>query len=212
MSDNIAFRNWLFAFVATTIAVVGCIAYVDRPVAEFFDGHLRHTTTWVWLDRALAPLDLAVVTALLFLFSCGIWVMSGRLLSSWTRKPLLCSWAAMWATAADIILKHIFGRACPDPTYIQNHLYGFRLLHGGPPWQSFPSGTRGDLRCNRVGSLDSDTALAGDWCVDCRPAVRRSGHHQLPLGWERDRWDISGYVHRLHDGSAGSTRSARLIP
>lgn len=141
MSDNIVFRNWLFAFAATAIAVVACIAYVDRPVAEFFDGHLRHTTTWVWLDRALAPLDLVVVTAFLFLFGCGTWVMSGRLLSSWTRTPLLCSWAAMWATAADIILKHIFGRAWPDPTYIQDHLYGFRLLHGGPHWQSFPSGT-----------------------------------------------------------------------
>ena len=141
MRNNIAFRNWLLAFAATAIAVVGCIAYIDRRVAEFFDGHLRHTTTWVWLDRALAPLDLAVVTALLFLLGCGTWVMSGRLLSSWTRKPLLCSWAAMWATTADIILKRIFGRASPDPTYIQNHLYGFRLLHGGPHWQSFPSGT-----------------------------------------------------------------------
>jgi len=141
MSDNIAFRNWLFAFAATAIAVVVCIAYVDRPVAEFFDGHLRHTATRVWLDRALAPLGLAVVMALLFLFGCGNWVMSGRLLGSWTRSPLLCSWAAIWATAADIIFKRIFGRAWPDPTYIQNHLYGFRLLHGGPHWQSFPSGT-----------------------------------------------------------------------
>src|SRR5258708_27613048 len=141
MRNNIALRNWLLAFAATVIAVVGCIAYIDRRVAEFFDGHLRHTTTWVWLNRALAPLDLAVVTALLFLFGCGTWVMSGRLLSSWTRTPLLCSWAAIWATAADIIFKRIFGRAWPDPTYIQNHLYGFRLLHGGPHWESFPSGT-----------------------------------------------------------------------
>jgi len=47
----------------------------------------------------------------------------------------------MWATTAGIILKRIFGRASPDPTYIQNHLYGFRLLHDAPHWQSFPSGT-----------------------------------------------------------------------
>jgi membrane-associated phospholipid phosphatase len=141
MNDNAALRKWLFAFAATAIAVAVCIAYVDRPVAEFFNGHLRHTTAWVWLDRALAPLDLAVVMALLFLFGCGAWVLSGRLLRSWTRTPLLCCWAVMWATAADIIFKHIFGRAWPDPEYIQSHLYGFRLLHGGPHWQSFPSGT-----------------------------------------------------------------------
>jgi len=141
MSGNIAFKNWLFAFAATEISVVASIAYIDRPVAEFFEGHLRHTPAWVWIDRALAPLDLVVVAALLFLFACGTWVMSGRLLGSWTRPPLLCNWAAIWATAADIIFKLIFGRAGPDPAYIQSHLYGFRLLHGGPHWQSFPSGT-----------------------------------------------------------------------
>jgi membrane-associated phospholipid phosphatase len=47
----------------------------------------------------------------------------------------------MWAVAADIIFKHIFGRGWVDPTYIQNHLYGFHLLHGGQCWESFPSGT-----------------------------------------------------------------------
>jgi len=47
----------------------------------------------------------------------------------------------MWAAAADIIFKHIFGRAWADPAYIQNRVYEFRLLHGGPYWDSFPSGT-----------------------------------------------------------------------
>ncbi len=141
MKDNGAFGNLLFAFAATAIAVLECVEYVDRPVAEFLEGHFRHTTAWVWLERALAPLDLIVLLALLFLFGCGTWVVFGRVLGSWTRTPLLCSWAAMWATAADVIFKRIFGRAWPDPTYIQNRLYGFRLLHGGPHWESFPSGT-----------------------------------------------------------------------
>lgn len=141
MSHDAAFRTWLFAFGATTVAVVVCIAYVDRPVALFFDGHLRHTAAWVWLSRALAPLDLVIITALLFLLSGGVWVLSGRQLGFWTRTPLLCSWAAIWATAADIIFKHIFGRAWPDPAYIQNRVYEFRLLHGIPYWDSFPSGT-----------------------------------------------------------------------
>jgi len=141
MSDRIAFRTWVLAFTATAIAVLVCVSYVDRPVALFFDAHFRYTTAWDWLNRALAPLNLVVLLALLFLFGCGTWVISGRLLPSRTRTPLLCSWAAMWATAAEIIFKRIFGRAWPDPTYIRDHLYGFRLLHGGPHWQSFPSGT-----------------------------------------------------------------------
>jgi len=141
MSDNAAFRNWLIAFAATLLAIAACIAFVDRPVAEFFNAHFRHTTAWVWLDRSLDPLNLVVLMALLFLFGCGKWVISGRSLRPWTRTPLLCSWALMWSMAAEIIFKRIFGRAWPDPTYVRDHLYGFHLLHGGPHWQSFPSGT-----------------------------------------------------------------------
>jgi membrane-associated phospholipid phosphatase len=102
MSDDNAFRTWLFAFAATTVAVVVCIAYVDRPVALFFDELLRHTVAWVWLSRALVPLDLVVISLLLFLLSSRAW---------------------------------------PDPAYIQNRVYEFRLLHGSPYWDSFPSGT-----------------------------------------------------------------------
>jgi hypothetical protein len=36
MTDNAAFRTWLYAFAATVVAVVLCIAYVDRSVARFF--------------------------------------------------------------------------------------------------------------------------------------------------------------------------------
>jgi membrane-associated phospholipid phosphatase len=141
MTDRAAFRAWLFAFALTTIMVVVCIAFVDRPVAVFFAGHFHHTTAWHWLHRALASLDLAAIMALFFLLGCGTWVLSGGLLPSWTGTPLLCSWGAMWATAADVIFKRIFGRGWPDPTFIQNHFYGFDLLHGAPRWDSFPSGT-----------------------------------------------------------------------
>ena len=141
MSNKAALRFWLLAFAATAIPVAVCIAYVDRPVAEFFDEHLRPTASWVWIQRALAPLDLAVAMALLFLLGCGIWTALGRALASWTRTPRLCSWAAMWATLASFVFKRIFGRAWPDPAYVQNHVYGFHLLHGGSHWQSFPSGT-----------------------------------------------------------------------
>ena len=141
MNRNAALRNWLFAFASTAILVAACIAYVDRPVAEFFDVHLRRTTAWVWIDRALAPLDLVVVIAVLLAFGCGIWARSGCLLPSWTRTPLLCCWAAVWAAVASFVFKYAFGRAWPDPAFVQNHIYEFHLLHGGPHWKSFPSGT-----------------------------------------------------------------------
>lgn len=118
-----------------------CVAYVDRPIAEFFDAHFRHTEWWRYLDNFLAPLVWVVVAALFFLLGAGGWVISGRKLAAWTTTPLLCSWSAIWGLAAQTIFKEIFGRAWPDPTYVQNHLYGFHFLHGGPHWSSFPSGT-----------------------------------------------------------------------
>jgi membrane-associated phospholipid phosphatase len=141
MTDRTALKSWLVAFALTVIAVAVCVAHVDRPVAEFLDQHVRHTIVWIWLERALAPLNFIVVAALLFLFACGIRAVSGGALGSWTRTPLLCSWATMWAIAAEIIFKRLFGRGWPDPTYIQDGFYGFHWLHGGAHWESFPSGT-----------------------------------------------------------------------
>jgi membrane-associated phospholipid phosphatase len=141
MSSKAALRNWFLAFAVTAITVVVCIAYIDRPAAEFFDEYLGHTTARVWINRALTPLDLTAAIALLLVLGCWIWARSGRLLPSWTRTPLLCFWAALWASIACFIFKRLFGRAQADPEFIQNHIYGFRFLHGGWHWHSFPSGT-----------------------------------------------------------------------
>ena len=141
MSNLAALRSWLIALALTVLAVAVCIVYVDRPVADFVEGHVRHTEFCNWLMFAIRSLDLVVLGALFFLFACGLWVISGRELRNWAETPLLCSWSAMWAVAADIIFKHIFGRGWPDPTYIHDHLYGFHLLDGSTHWDSFPSGT-----------------------------------------------------------------------
>lgn len=141
MTNRAALRSWLIALALSVLAVAVCIVYVDRPIADFVEVHVRHSEFCNWLMFAIRPLDLVVLSALLFLFGCGLWAMSGRELRSWTETPLLCSWSAMWAVAADIIFKHIFGRGWPDPTYIHDHLYGFHLLRGSPHWDSFPSGT-----------------------------------------------------------------------
>src|SRR5258708_32360583 len=52
---------------------------------------------------------------------------------------MLCSLAALWGIAAELIFKTIFGRV--PPGYIQGHALGFHLLAGRPPLASFPSGT-----------------------------------------------------------------------
>ena len=140
-TEGKAFRNWLLSLVATAIATAVCVIWVDRPAAEFFDRHFPQAEWRLWIDRFIAPFDAAVLAALVFLLACGTWVISGRRLASWTRTLTLCSWAAMWAAAADIILKHVFGRGWIDPTYLGDGLYGFHFLNGSPHWDCFPSGT-----------------------------------------------------------------------
>jgi membrane-associated phospholipid phosphatase len=125
----------------TTPAVGLCMGYVDRPIAQVLETTIRHTQQWLWLNRAIYPIPLVVIGALVFLLSCGAWLISGRKLGSGSEAPWICSWATMWAVAAEHILKQLFGRGWPDPTFVRDDLTGFHFLHGETFWNSFPSGT-----------------------------------------------------------------------
>jgi membrane-associated phospholipid phosphatase len=116
------------------------MAYVDRPVVEFFDAHVRHTNLWIYLDWLVHPFQYLLVVALFFLFGCGARLISGHVLPEWTRIPLLCSWSLMWGLGTELLFKAIFGRIGPDPGYVRDHFYYFRLLHGDPIGSAFPSG------------------------------------------------------------------------
>lgn len=140
MTREAAFRYWLLALALCAVTVSLCIAYIDRPLALFF-AHVRHTELWSWLNFALRPFPLAVAAALIFLITCGVWLISGHQLRPWTATPFLCSSSAMAAVAIVVSLKRIFGRGWPDPTFICDHLYGFHFLRGEMHWDSFPSGT-----------------------------------------------------------------------
>jgi len=137
MPNKLGFQKWLLAFAVTIVAVVLCVAYIDRPLADFLEQHFRHTPAWDTVRQALKPFSLAVAAALLFLLGCGAVHIAGRPLPNWTKTPMLASWAAMWGIAAEQIFKAIFGRIWADPGYVQEHKYGFDLFQGG----SFPSGT-----------------------------------------------------------------------
>jgi membrane-associated phospholipid phosphatase len=141
MTAKAAFRYWLWAFVLCVVAVGLCLAYVDRPLAEWLEAHVRHTEFRAALNIALYPFLLAVVAALFFLLGCGVSLISGHSLRPWATLPILCSWSTMWAVASEIILKRIFGRGRVDPTFVRDHLYGFHFLHGETYWDAFPSGT-----------------------------------------------------------------------
>lgn len=136
-----ALRIWICGFLTSAIFTALSIAYIDRPLASFIDAYFRHTFGWVVLDHSLEPLKVVAITALFFLFWAGYRTVSGYSLPPWAVKAVVCSWAIVWSLAAEFVFKQIFGRAWPDPTYTQNHLYGFRFLHASQNWTSFPSGT-----------------------------------------------------------------------
>ena len=137
-----AARTWLTAFGICVAAVLLCVGYVDRPVADFFEAHFRHTVAWIWLDRIFFVMNGVVLLALLFVLMCGAWTLLGRSLPRWTGTPLLCSWTANLALAAEYIFKRLFGRGWVQPGYITDHQYGFYWLQTGGNWEGcFPSGT-----------------------------------------------------------------------
>jgi len=141
MVSQTGFRRWLAALVVCSVAVVVCVEYVDRPAAEFFERTVHHSELHLWLTHFLRPFVLVPVAALGLLFGAGCWRISGRELAAWTEIPLLCCWSIVWALAVEFAGKEICGRSWPVPTYLSGHQYGFRWLHGGPGWTSFPSGT-----------------------------------------------------------------------
>jgi membrane-associated phospholipid phosphatase len=141
MLNDLAYRRLLLAMALCAMSVLVCICYLDRPAADFFNLSVRPHAAWTWLNRLLAPLVVIPVAALLFQFGAGLWLLFGRRLASWTLVPLLYSSGTIWAIAAGFVFKQIFGRGSPDPTYLAEHLYGFRFLHATEGWSSFPSGT-----------------------------------------------------------------------
>jgi len=141
MSHDPAYRRFLLALALCAISVPVCICCLDRPAAEFFNANVRPFAIWIWLNRLLAHLVVIPVVALLFQFGSGFWLLLGRRLANWAQTSLLYSSGIIWSISSEFVLKQIFGRGSPDPTYLANHLYGFRFLHAGGGWTSFPSGT-----------------------------------------------------------------------
>jgi membrane-associated phospholipid phosphatase len=147
MTKIIPFRNWLISFAACAAGVLLSIAYLDRPVADYVHLNLLQSHFIQGLASALGPLVVFVALAFLVLVAAGCWVLAGRDLSPRFEAPLLCSWSTVLAMASTEILKRIFGRSDPEmwtgfsATATAKGTYAFHFLHGGPLFESFPSGT-----------------------------------------------------------------------
>jgi membrane-associated phospholipid phosphatase len=121
--------------------VVFCIAYVDRPVADWAQANIRPTALYRWMEAVFMPLTVLGAVFFVCFLGTGAWALTSKPLPRWTATPLLCTWAVTWALAVTTVLKRFVGRSEADPTWIVQHVYEFRWFHGKPDYQAFPSGT-----------------------------------------------------------------------
>ena len=141
VTDVRTFRRSLVWLAVCILAVILCMAYIDRPVADFVQEHLHRRVLVACMDGFLYLAPLALLLALLLLFAAGYSAFRGQKLGSWAQTPLLCSWSGVWALSVEVVLKRIVGRSSVDPNYIVGHYYGFQPFHGVGSYESFPSGT-----------------------------------------------------------------------
>lgn len=129
-------RRWVGASFATGVAVVFCVAYVDRPLARVMASvePLRH-----FLARAPVDIPLLIVLAVAaIIFALGR-VCFGKPLARWMTAAVMAGVALVVSVVlTEYVLKSIFGRTVPS-VYLDSGRYGFRWFHRGEDFGSFPS-------------------------------------------------------------------------
>lgn len=137
-------RRAFFVLVLWIALICLSIAFVDRAASTFSYTHFQRPIVMVWLTHLVDPLE---PLAIIGLALAGL----AALASDWRpgergRGVLAACIAILVSVATKEELKYFFGRTWPEtwinnnPSWIQNHVHGFFILHGGQGWASFPSG------------------------------------------------------------------------
>jgi membrane-associated phospholipid phosphatase len=104
-----SWRNWLVAGLVVAIITRLCIAYVDEPVMQYFRSHFENTPGRAYLNGVLAPFNLFVIFAVLFLIGSSFW----KRLPESAITPFLLSVAIIGSVIVDLSLKILSGRLGP---------------------------------------------------------------------------------------------------
>jgi membrane-associated phospholipid phosphatase len=138
-------QKWIASFVLTSVAVVICYLWIDRPVAllahNVYDqlGALQRVIYRI--PVVMAPL------AGLGLLMLAVWALTNRPLTRPYTAILLCAVSFFVTEGLKTYLKSAFGRTWPESwmggfnrSFIRDGVYGFHPFHGGPAFTAFPSG------------------------------------------------------------------------
>lgn len=123
------------------------VVYVDRPVARFMALHVHER--WPFMAMAaIGNLPPPLATAGLSLLAVAY--AAGFRINDTARRMMLVALATVIAIMIKDQLKFDFGRVWPEsypfpgidnqPSFINDHVFGFFPFHGGSSYASFPSG------------------------------------------------------------------------
>ncbi len=128
------------AIIATiTVGLAICIAYLDRPVADFVQAHFYGTLVFDIAIGVLAGLRPILLLLALAFLGCAYWIASGRGLPPWGAIIWACATAGMIGVVTAVAFKFLIGRSDVYPAYLARGLYDFRPLHWSPEYGAFPS-------------------------------------------------------------------------
>ena len=141
-----AMSLWLAGLGATSLAVIVCDIWLDRPIALWVHSHLRlgfhgMVTRFSHVQDPLIPLAIVALIAL------GLRAAVSRSLPARYGAMIFVASVSVLATEAiKDRLKIVFSRSWPEswmgnnPSFIRDGVYGFHFFQGGANYQSFPSG------------------------------------------------------------------------
>jgi membrane-associated phospholipid phosphatase len=134
------FGIWLASLASVAMAVVACVIWFDRPIAllayEWF-GRPRGVQHLAWTPGFFGPLVVLAFAVLLVR-----WFLARR----FGTIDIIANLCIITLAIAEPLkggLKFVFGRTWPaygQPSFIFEAAYGFHPFHGGPDFESFPSG------------------------------------------------------------------------
>lgn len=140
-----ALQRWLVGLAVTAAAAAIAYVWLDRPIALLAHHQLQPEHKALFVKLTYIPEPFVPVAVLLFIV-LGLLALTGRPLAKGQTVLFVAGVGLIMAEAIKNQLKYIFGRTWPEtwvqdnPSFIRDGVYGFNWFHGGPGYQSFPSG------------------------------------------------------------------------
>jgi len=126
---------WVGPLLVTTVVVIACMAFVDRPVASWVQETLTSRAYYEWANRFYLLLLVGFGITGLIVIVTGARSLMRRMRDRSTIA--VASAAAVGGVIAAELLKLVVGRSPAYPDYVEHGLYSFHPLGPG----TFPSAT-----------------------------------------------------------------------